>query len=128
MTAAGDRTGRGGDSAPRHWTALHVKPIIFVVLTLVGVGIYLAFAIPVSVFPETNFPRVVICVDNGVAPIDQMSVTVTRPIEEAVNAVQGLQRILVHHQPGDRRGRPLLLMERGHVPDAAARERRAGAC
>ena len=31
-----------------------------------------------------------IAVDNGVMPIDQMTVTVTRPIEEAVNSVPGL--------------------------------------
>ena len=46
-----------------------------------------------AVFPETDFPRVVIGVDNGVTPIDQMLVTVTRPIEEAVNTVQGLDRV-----------------------------------
>jgi CzcA family heavy metal efflux pump len=77
----------------RHWTARHGKPIIFVILTLVAIGIYLAFTIPVAVFPSTDFPRVVIGVDNGVAPIDQMLVTVTRPIEEAVNTVQGLERV-----------------------------------
>ncbi|HYM11269.1 MAG TPA: efflux RND transporter permease subunit, partial [Bryobacterales bacterium] len=76
-----------------HWTARHSKPIIFVILTLVAVGIYLALTIPVAVFPETDFPRVVIGVDNGVAPIDQMLVTVTRPVEEAVNSVQGLDRV-----------------------------------
>jgi len=32
----------------------------------------------------------VIGVDNGVMPIDQMLVTITRPIEEAVNSVPGL--------------------------------------
>jgi CzcA family heavy metal efflux pump len=78
----------------RHWTARHGKPIIFVILTLVAVGIYLAFTIPVAVFPSTDFPRVVIAVDNGVMPIDQMLVTVTRPIEEAVNTVQGLDRVM----------------------------------
>ena len=31
--------------------------------------------------------------DNGVAPIDQMLVTVTRPIEEALNSVQGLDHL-----------------------------------
>ncbi len=76
-----------------HWTARHGKPIIFAILTLVAVGIYLALSIPVSVFPETNFPRIVIGVDNGVAPIDQMLVNVTRPIEEAVNSVPGLDRV-----------------------------------
>jgi len=76
-----------------HWTARHAKPVIFVIVTLVGVGIYLARSIPVSVFPSTDFPRVVIGVDNGVAPTDQMLVTVTRPIEEAVNAVQGVEMV-----------------------------------
>src|ERR1700688_4802149 len=64
--------------------------MIFLILTLALLGAYLAFTIPVSVFPSTNFPRVLIAVDNGVMPIDQMMVTVTRPIEEAVNSVPGL--------------------------------------
>ena len=56
-------------------------------------GGYLAFTIPVAVFPSTNFPRVIIGVDNGVMPIDQMMVTITRPLEEAINSVQGLQTV-----------------------------------
>jgi CzcA family heavy metal efflux pump len=76
-----------------HWTARHGKPIIFVILTMVAVGIYLALTIPVAVFPETNFPRIVVGVDNGVFPIDQMLVTVTRPLEEAVNTVPGLEYV-----------------------------------
>ncbi len=81
------------ESEAVHWTDRHGKPIIFVILTLVAVGIYLALTIPVAVFPETNFPRIVVAVDNGVVPIDQMMVTVTRPLEEALNTVQGLERI-----------------------------------
>ena len=77
----------------QHWTARHGKPIIFVILTLVGVGLYLATTIPIAVFPEVDFPRIVVGIDNGVAPIDQMQVTVTRRIEEAVNSVQGLERV-----------------------------------
>jgi multidrug efflux pump subunit AcrB len=73
-----------------HWVARHSRPVIFLILTLALLGGYLAFTIPVSVFPATNFPRVLIAVDNGVMPIDQMLVTVTRPIEEAVNSVPGL--------------------------------------
>jgi CzcA family heavy metal efflux pump len=79
--------------AGEHWTARHGKPIIFVILTLVASGVYLASTIPVAVFPEVDFPRIVVGVDNGVAPIDQMQVTVTRRIEEAVNSVQGLERV-----------------------------------
>ena len=74
----------------QHWIAQHSRPVIFLILTLGLLGAYLAFTIPVSVFPSTDFPRVLIAVDNGVMPIDQMTVTVTRPIEEAVNSVPGL--------------------------------------
>ena len=79
--------------AVQHWTAHYGKSIIFIILTMVAAGVYLAFSIPLSVFPTTDFPRIVIGADNGVAPIDQMLVTVTRPIEEAVNSVQGLEAV-----------------------------------
>ncbi len=85
--------GEGNNTATEHWSARHSKPIIFLILTCVAVGIYLAFTIPIAVFPSTDFPRIIVGADNGVAPIDQMLVTVTRPIEEAVNTVQGLERI-----------------------------------
>src|SRR5580692_4918611 len=73
--------------------ARHSRPVIFLILTLALLGGYLAFTIPISVFPSTIFPRVLIGVDNGVMPIDQMMVTVTRPIEEAVNSVPGLLEV-----------------------------------
>jgi multidrug efflux pump subunit AcrB len=76
-----------------HWFASHSKPLIFLIITLAALGVYLAFTIPVAVFPTTNFPRILIAADNGVMPIDQMMVTVTRPIEEAVNNVPGLQQV-----------------------------------
>src|SRR5437870_1507180 len=76
-----------------YWFSRHSKSVIFLILTLALLGAYLAFTIPVAVFPETNFPRILIAVDNGVMPIDQMMVTVTRPIEEAVNSVPGLLQV-----------------------------------
>jgi CzcA family heavy metal efflux pump len=76
-----------------HWTARFARPILFVILTLIGMGAYLAFTIPVSVFPSTDFPKITLNVDNGVAPIDQMQVSVTRPLEEAMNSVPGLETV-----------------------------------
>jgi CzcA family heavy metal efflux pump len=76
-----------------HWTARFWQPVIFVILTLIAVGVYQAFTIPVAVFPTTDFPRIVVGVDSGVAPINQMQVTVTRPIEEAMNGVSGLEQV-----------------------------------
>jgi len=76
-----------------YWFARFSKPVLFLIITIAMLGAYLAFTIPVSVFPETNFPRILIAVDNGVMPIDQMMVTITRPLEETVNSVPGLQRV-----------------------------------
>src|SRR5450755_160436 len=77
----------------RYWFARHSKSILFVVIVLAIVGVYEALSIPIAVFPSTNFPRIIIGVDNGVMPIDQMEVTITRPIEEAVNSVPGLEDV-----------------------------------
>jgi multidrug efflux pump subunit AcrB len=79
---------------PTFWFHKISRPVLFLIISLALVGGYLAFSIPVSVFPNTNFPRVVIGVDNGVMPIDQMLVTITRPIEDSVNDVPGLQRVV----------------------------------
>src|ERR1700760_1443077 len=75
------------------WFHKFSSPLLFLIAALAVTGAFLAFTIPVSVFPNTDFPRIIIGVDNGVAPIDQMLVTVTRPIEEAVNSVPGLQKV-----------------------------------
>jgi CzcA family heavy metal efflux pump len=75
------------------WLAHLTRPIFFFAAVLVLAGAYLTFQVPISVFPETNFPRVVIGVDNGVMPLEQMEVTITRPIEDAVNSVPGLENV-----------------------------------
>src|SRR6516225_3340445 len=77
----------------RYWFARHSKSIIFMILTLAVVGIYEALTLPIAVFPTTNFPRIIVGVDNGVMPINQMEVTITRVIEEAVNSVPGLLQV-----------------------------------
>src|SRR6266436_3315883 len=75
------------------WFQKLSRPILFLIVTVALGGAYLAFSIPVAVFPNTDFPRIVVGVDNGVMPIDQMLVTITRPLEEAVNSVPGLQKV-----------------------------------
>jgi multidrug efflux pump subunit AcrB len=76
-----------------NWFARHSKSVIFLILTLALLGGYLAFTIPVAVFPATNFPRILIAVDNGVMPTDQMMVMITRRLEEGVNSVPGLLEV-----------------------------------
>jgi len=75
------------------WLARSTQTIFFFAAMLTLAGVYQALQVPVAVFPETNFPRVVIAVDNGVMPVEQMQVTITKPIEDAVNAVPGLKTV-----------------------------------
>ncbi len=76
-----------------YWLARSVRTILFLAVALTAAGIYAFFRTPLAVFPETNFPRIVIGVDNGVMPVEQMQVTITKPIEDAVNSVPGLLTI-----------------------------------
>src|SRR5438270_5942307 len=69
------------------------RAVLVIIALLCAAGLYAATQVPVAIFPETDFPRVVIIVDNGVAPATQTLVSVTRPIEEAMNGIPGIQRI-----------------------------------
>src|SRR5450631_2475649 len=77
-----------GQFATHHW-----KGIFFMVLGLCLAGIYAATSMPSSVFPQTNFPRVTIMVDNGEMPPDEMMARITKPIEEAMKDVAGVVNI-----------------------------------
>jgi CzcA family heavy metal efflux pump len=71
----------------------HALPIAFICIAFCLAGVYSALNIPSSVFPQTNFPRVVILVDNGVMPADEMMATITRPIEESMKDIPGVTTV-----------------------------------
>src|SRR5438046_9312480 len=70
------------------------RAVLFVTACLCLAGVLAAWTMPSSVFPQTNFPRVVILVDNGVMPGDEMMASITRPIEEAMKDIPGAVKIL----------------------------------
>ncbi len=69
------------------------KGIVFLVLGLCLAGIYAAMSMPSSVFPQTNFPRVTIMIDNGEMPADEMMANITKPVEKAMKDVPGVVSI-----------------------------------
>ncbi|MDQ7017030.1 MAG: efflux RND transporter permease subunit [Gammaproteobacteria bacterium] len=71
----------------------HRVAILFITLALTLAGWYSAQKMPASVFPETNFPRCVVLIDNGVMPADEMMASITRPIEEAVKNIPGVVQV-----------------------------------
>ncbi len=71
----------------------HGRAILLVVLSFAIAGGVFLFQLPVSIFPQTDFPRIVVLVDNGITPVDVQMLTVTRPLEEAVRIVPGVNLI-----------------------------------
>jgi CzcA family heavy metal efflux pump len=67
---------------------------VVVVIALLAIGGLIALThVPLSLFPQTDFPRIIVTVDNGEVPAQQTLVSVTRPIEEAMSGIPGIARI-----------------------------------
>jgi len=76
------------------------RAVVVLVALLCAAGLYAAFQLPIAIFPQTDFPRIVIIVDYGVVPAPQVLVSVTRPIEEAMNGIPKINRIRSTTQRG----------------------------
>jgi CzcA family heavy metal efflux pump len=73
------------------WLQKHRISLLFFLLLLVLGGVFSAFKLPVLLFPNIQFPRISISVDSGDRPVDQMVIEVTRPLEQALRRVPGIQ-------------------------------------
>jgi CzcA family heavy metal efflux pump len=71
----------------------HGRAMVLIVLAFSLAGFFFIFKLPISIFPQTDFPRIVVLVDNGITPPDVQLVTVTRPIEEAIRLVPGITTV-----------------------------------
>jgi len=71
----------------------HGRALVLIVASFAVAGLIFLFRLPISLFPQTDFPRVVILVDNGIAPVNVQMIKVTRPIEEAIRIVPGITNV-----------------------------------
>ncbi|HOV18886.1 efflux RND transporter permease subunit [Ottowia sp.] len=72
------------------WIQGHSRSILFLLALLAVGGIVAALRLPVSMFPTVDFPRVVVSLDAGDRPADQMALQITTPVEEAIRRVPGV--------------------------------------
>jgi CzcA family heavy metal efflux pump len=63
------------------------------VVLLTAAGFYSMFSLPSSIYPEVEFPRIVIVAKSGDLSPRLMQLAVTRPLEEAARAVLGARRV-----------------------------------
>ncbi len=68
--------------------------IFLLVVILSIVGYVVSGGITQGVFPNVFFPRVQITIENGYAPIRQMLFRITKPAEESIKTVQGVERVV----------------------------------
>jgi CzcA family heavy metal efflux pump len=71
----------------------HKNPVAVVLFILWMAGIYSYSTMQSSLFPEVTFPKIKIIAENGLQPVDKMMITVTKPLENAIKRVSGLENI-----------------------------------
>jgi len=71
----------------------HASSITVIALALVVAGLVAAISLPVGLFPQVSFPRVVVDLSSGDRPVDQTALSVTRPVEEAIRSVPGVLEV-----------------------------------
>src|SRR5450755_1835460 len=76
-----------------HILQSHARSIITIFAALIVAGIVAMWAMPVGLFPQVSFPRVVVDLSSGDRPADQTALTVTRPVEEAIRSVPGVREV-----------------------------------
>ncbi|MBI1288901.1 MAG: MMPL family transporter [Flavobacteriales bacterium] len=75
----------------KNFFQVFTKPILFVGLMLLAMGIYSYTQMQTNLFPEVLFPRITLAVEAGQQPIDRMMITVTKPLESAAKKVKGVK-------------------------------------
>jgi CzcA family heavy metal efflux pump len=77
----------------RDYFISHKKPIALVLFMVILGGLYSYTKMQTSLFPDITFPKIKIIADEGLQPVNKMMVTVTKPLENAVKQVPGLQTV-----------------------------------
>jgi CzcA family heavy metal efflux pump len=76
-----------------HWLSAHRRSVLFLIALVTLAGAFAAFQLPVSLFPNVQFPRVSLSLEAGDQPASQMELQVTRPVEEAVRSITGVTNV-----------------------------------
>ena len=77
----------------RRALARHARTIWLGVLLLTLGGVLAGLRLPVSLFPQIDYPRVVVSIDAGDRDAAQMEAQITRPVEIALRTIPGVTRL-----------------------------------
>ena len=71
----------------------HASVVWLATALLVVLGVLAALQMPSGIYPDVEFPRIVVVARTGGSPPDVFLTTVTRPLEQSLSTVLGVQRI-----------------------------------
>jgi CzcA family heavy metal efflux pump len=75
-------------------TVLRHQAVVYLAVALLTLGgLWAMFTLPAGIYPEVTYPRIVVIARGGTFEADEMTVAVTRPLEEALSGILGLQRV-----------------------------------
>ncbi|MEO7800907.1 MAG: efflux RND transporter permease subunit, partial [Ginsengibacter sp.] len=69
------------------------SPITLLLVLVIMGGMFAYSKMQTSLFPEITFPKIKVIADAGLQPVDQMMVTITRPLENAIKQVPNLRSV-----------------------------------
>ena len=69
------------------------RAILLLTSLLVAAGIFAYLALPSSIYPPLEFPRIVVIAHSGSTPARSMMLRVARPLEQAIMEVPGIRRV-----------------------------------
>ena len=77
----------------RDYFISHKKPIALLLFIIILGGVYSYTKLQTSLFPDITFPKIKIIADEGLQPVNKMMLTVTRPLENVIKQVPGLETV-----------------------------------
>lgn len=75
------------------WAIRQRAFVLLAVLLLAIGGVYAASGLSAGIYPEIDFPRIVVVARGGDAPPDVFQSAVTRPLEQSLATTLGVQRV-----------------------------------
>jgi CzcA family heavy metal efflux pump len=70
------------------------QALFLLLFVLCAAGVWTATGLPSAIFPTVTFPRVKVIAEGAEEPAAQMIPAVTRPLEEAILRVPGIERVI----------------------------------
>jgi len=77
----------------KNFFTTYKSPLTLAIVLVILGGMFAYSKMQTSLFPEITFPKIKIIADAGELPVEQMMVTVTRPLELAVKKVPDLKTL-----------------------------------